>query len=137
MQTIITIDMTGATAVQALELVAHLNRKGLAFEVGNRAEAHDVSEPHPLPAKPRERKPRAAKADNGGSAAILEAVEQTDGSVSAITARLGDSPSKVQRALKKLRENGEVFMAGERRFARYGTTLAQATERSEAAQGKP
>ena len=113
MQTIITIDMTGATAPQALELVAHLNRKGLAFEVGNRVEVTDDV---------------ASK--------LLAAVENTDGAVSSILSRSGLTESQVQRGLRALREADKVFMVGSRRFARYGTTLAQATERSEAAQGK-
>lgn len=135
----ITIDISKASKDQALAVIAQLNRTGVAYEIGHRIEVCDTSNPPAVeaaPAKRRERKPRAPKADNGGSAAILAAVEQTDGSVSAITSRLGDSPSKVQRALKNLREAGMVFMAGERRFARYGTTATQAAERSEAAQGK-
>lgn len=137
----ITIDISKTSKDQALAVIAQLNRAGVAYEIGAAGAALDTAEPSAppakAPAKPRERKPRAPKADSGGGAALLEAVEQTDGSVSAITSRLGDSPSKVQRALKKLREDGAVFMAGERRFARYGLTAEQAAQRSESAQGKP
>ena len=135
MQTIITIDMTGATAPQALELVAHLNRKGLAFEVGNRVEVHEAESPDAAPpAKPRERKPPTVTDDVASK--LLAAVENTDGAVSSILSRSGLTESQVQRGLRALREADKVFMVGSRRFARYGTTLAQATERSETAQGK-
>ena len=137
MQTIITIDMTGATAPQALELVAHLNRKGLAFEIGHRVEVHEAESPDAAtpPAKPRERKPPTVTDDVASK--LLAAVENTDGAVSSILSRSGLTESQVQRGLRALREADKVFMVGSRRFARYGTTLAQATERSEAAQGKP
>lgn len=136
MHTIITIDMTNATATQALELVAHLNRKGLAFEIGNRVEVHEAESPDAAaPAKPRERK--APTVTDDVAAKLLSAVENTDGAVSSILSRTGMTESQVQRGLKALREADKVFMVGSRRFARYGTTLAQASERHVAATEKP
>lgn len=131
MQTIITIDMTGATATQALELVAHLNRKGLAFEVGNRVEVHEAGEDEPPPATPRVRRPPTVTDDVASK--LLAAVENTDGAVSSVRSRSGLTESQVQRGLKALREANKVFMVGSRRFARYGTCQAQAEERHVAA----
>jgi len=48
---------------------------------------------------------------------------------------VGGSKSRVSGILRRLRDGGEVAMAGERRFARYGRTLAIAEAANRAARG--
>ena len=131
----ITIDISKATKDQALAVIAQLNRVGVAYEIGIRVEVHEAESPDAAPpAKPRERKPPTVTDDVASK--LLAAVENTDGAVSSILSRSGLTESQVQRGLRALREADKVFMVGSRRFARYGLTAEQPTERSEAAQGK-
>jgi len=64
---------------------------------------------------------------------VLKALSSGASSASGIAAQLDIRPSTVSRTIKKLKAGGTVFQGGERRFARYGLTQAEADASSEAA----
>lgn len=88
------------------------------------------------PAKPakRSRMTVAQKAAAMDQVAALLG-SSTGLSVGELEARCGLSRSELGTCLKALKEQGRVFMGGQRRFARYASTQAAADRASAAARG--
>ena len=128
------VEITGEdTAIRAAAALDPLGLKLVPMAV---APLHSVTPRAPRRATTaqasRQKKVAPSRADRS---ALLESVRQaitlTDGSKGKIVAHVRTaSRGQVERALKALREQGAAHMAGEKTFARWGSTKEEATTRS-------
>jgi hypothetical protein len=89
----------------------------------------------PTRKKPRQNPLRASPLEH--ASVILGVFDEFDGalSISQVAKSAGISAPQAKRGLEALRDNGQVFMGGEYRFARYA--ISQEIANSAAKEGRP